>query len=170
MGNGGIDDLDHTVNITHAMIDELDRHLGWDDKPRSYRLLMAVLRAVWEWSSVKSIGNPASSLPLRLCGTSYGQWQASTTVFRARDAMDFVARVNLWFKPDPIEHPLAAIRTVLDLFFERVGDDEIEGICGALPVELRQARISADRTSVPCYMLDQRSPGAVPFEAIRVQA
>lgn len=170
MDTGDIDVLDHTVQITHAMIDELDRHLRWDDKPRSYRLLTAVLHAVLEWSSVKSIGGPAATFPLRLCGASLGQWQASTTDFRARDTTDFVARVNPWFKPDPLEHPLAAIRTVLDLLFDRVGKEEAEKIGAVLPVELRQAQYSAGRWLAPSSLLHWTLQSPPRSEVGRVQA
>ena len=35
----GLESIEHTVQLTHAWINDLDTRLGWDNKHRSYRLL-----------------------------------------------------------------------------------------------------------------------------------
>ena len=40
MSTQGLEGLEHTVQLTHAWINELDRRLQWDNKGRSYRLLV----------------------------------------------------------------------------------------------------------------------------------
>jgi uncharacterized protein (DUF2267 family) len=143
MSASSIEGPDHTVKITHAVIEDLDRHLGWNDKPRSYRLLMAVLHAVWEWSPANAPVSLAAGFPMRLCGTTYEQWPTSRTDIKSRGARDFIARVDLWFRPDPIEDPQAAILAVLDLLSEKVGEEEIEDLRRVLPIELRRLGQSA---------------------------
>jgi hypothetical protein len=44
--SAGLESLDHTVQLTHIWINDLDDRLGWNNKPRSYRLLKAVLHAL----------------------------------------------------------------------------------------------------------------------------
>lgn len=138
MSNKGIERPDHTVQVTHAMIDELDRRLGWRDEPRSYRLLMAVLHALWDWSSANEPTDITAGLPIRLCGTNYEQWPSSWTAIGNREVTDFFAHVDLWFQPNPLEDPPTAILAVFDLLSEKAGDREIEDLRRVLPVELQQ--------------------------------
>ena len=35
----GLESIEYTVQLTHKWINDLDAHLGWDDKHRSFRLL-----------------------------------------------------------------------------------------------------------------------------------
>lgn len=158
MSNKGIEHPNHTVQITHAMIDELDRHLGWRDKPRSYRLLMAVLHALWEWSSANEPTDLAAGFPMRLCGTSYEQWPSSWTAIENRGVTDFFAHVDLWFRPNPIKDPHTTILAVLDLLSEKVGVREIEDLRRVLPVELQQAwpPPHGDRAVVDALRFDER--------------
>ena len=135
----GIERPDHAVQVTHAMIDELDRRLGWRDEPRSYRLLMAVLHALWEWSSANEPTDLAVGFPMRLCGTNCQRWPSSWTAIENRQVTDFFAHVDLWFRPNPLGDSPTAILAVLDLLSEKVGDREIEDLRRVLPVELQQA-------------------------------
>jgi uncharacterized protein (DUF2267 family) len=48
----GLKSIDHTVQLTHIWINDVDSRLGWDDKHRSYRLLRAVLQALRDWLMV----------------------------------------------------------------------------------------------------------------------
>jgi uncharacterized protein (DUF2267 family) len=159
MSNKGIERPDHTVQVTHAMIDELDRHLGWLDKPRSYRLLMAVLHALWEWSSGNEPTDLTAGFPMRLCGTNYEQWPSSWMAIRSRGATDFLAHVDLWFRPNSLKDPRAAIVAVLDLLSDKVGDQGIEDLQRMLPAELQQAwpPPHGERAVVEALRYDARS-------------
>ncbi|MDP2330374.1 MAG: DUF2267 domain-containing protein [Reyranella sp.] len=141
------------------MIDELDRHLGWRDKPRSCRLLMAVLHALWEWSWVNEPTDLAADFPMRLCGTNYEQWPSSWTAGKSRGATDFLAHVDLWFRPNSLKDPRAAILAVLDLLSERVGDRGIENLRRMLPVQPQQAwpLPHGERAVVETSQFDARS-------------
>ena len=35
----GLESIEHTVQLTHTWINDLDARLGWENKHRSYRLL-----------------------------------------------------------------------------------------------------------------------------------
>ena len=48
----GLESIDHTVQLTHIWINDLDARLGWENKHRSYRLLRTVLQAVRDWLPV----------------------------------------------------------------------------------------------------------------------
>jgi uncharacterized protein (DUF2267 family) len=138
--------LDHDVQATGAMIDELDRRLGWNDKPRSYRLLMAVLHATWECSSADAAPAASRQFPVRRCGTHYERWQRSASPLEGLGAADFLSRVDLWFKPDPLRSPAASIPKVFDLLSENVSAASVDEMCRALPAELQRVSMTGFRT------------------------
>ena len=45
MSTAGFEAIDHTVQLTHRWVNELDAMVGWDNKPRAYRLIRTVLQA-----------------------------------------------------------------------------------------------------------------------------
>jgi hypothetical protein len=45
MSTTGFEAIDHTVQLTHRWVNELDAMVGWDNKPRAYRLIRTVLQA-----------------------------------------------------------------------------------------------------------------------------
>ena len=50
----GLESIEHTVQLTHKWINDLDAALGWDDKHRSFRLLRTVLQALRDWLSANA--------------------------------------------------------------------------------------------------------------------
>jgi uncharacterized protein (DUF2267 family) len=157
MDHSASEDLDRGIQITGAMIDELDRRLGWNDKPRCYRLLMAVLYATWECSS--------ADVPVRRCGTHYERWQVSASRPGSLSASDFFARVDLSFKPDPLRSPAASVSSVFDLLSENVSVARVDEMCRGLPAEPTPPMISLaarPRSSKPAIGYIAKKEGALP--------
>ena len=71
MSSVGLESIDHTVQLTHIWINELDARLGWGNKHRSYRLLRTVLQAVRDW------------LPVNDAAISFGQLVESIAIPRS---------------------------------------------------------------------------------------
>ena len=42
----GLESLQHSLELTHIWINDLDERLEWNNKPRAYRLLKSVLHAL----------------------------------------------------------------------------------------------------------------------------
>jgi len=59
----GLESIDHTVQLTHIWINDLDARLGWDNKHRSYRLLRTALQAVRDWVMVEEAAGLGAQLP-----------------------------------------------------------------------------------------------------------
>ena len=133
----GLESLDHTVQLTHAWISDLDEHLGWNNRSRSYRLLKAVLHALRDWLPVNESADFAAQLPGLLRGAYYEQWRPATTPVRKRSRADFMARVGESFKPDPLEHPERSVTVVFELLSQRITAGEIDDVRRALPADLR---------------------------------
>jgi uncharacterized protein (DUF2267 family) len=69
MSTAGLEGIEHTVQITHAWINELYELLGWESKSRSYRLLRTVLQAVRDWLTVYEAA--AFGAHFQLCFAAY---------------------------------------------------------------------------------------------------
>ena len=115
----GLESLDHTVQLTHIWINDLDERLGWNNKPRSYRLLKAVLHALRDWLQISELADLAAQLPGLLRGAYYEQWRPATTPVKKRSKADFIARVEESFKADPLAHPSQAVMAVFELLSKR---------------------------------------------------
>jgi uncharacterized protein (DUF2267 family) len=137
MSATGLESLDHTIQLTHAWIDDLDRRLGWNNKPRAYRLLKAVLHALRDRLPPAELANLGAQLPTLLRGVYYEQWRPMATIVRTRSKGEFLSRVDADFKIDPLPHTAQAIMTVFRLLSDKITAGEIEHVRHALPEELR---------------------------------
>lgn len=133
----GLEGLDHTIELTHIWINNLNTRLGWNSKPRSYRLLKAVLQALRDWLPINEAADFAAQLPQLLRGAYYEQWRPTATPVKKRSKADFVARVQDAITPDPLPQPSQAITTVFELLSEKITPGEIEDVRRALPEDLR---------------------------------
>jgi uncharacterized protein (DUF2267 family) len=70
-------------------INELDDRLGWNNKPRSYRLLKAVLHALRDWLQLNEAADLAAQLPTLLRGAYSEQWRPAVTPVKHRTKADF---------------------------------------------------------------------------------
>jgi uncharacterized protein (DUF2267 family) len=137
MSSVGLESLDHTVELTHIWINELDERLGWNNKRRSYRLLKAVLHVLRDWLQVGEAADLAAQLPTLLRGAYYEQWRPASTPVKHRTKADFLARVEDSFKRDPLPQPSQAVMAVLELLSKKISAGEIHDVRRALPEELR---------------------------------
>jgi uncharacterized protein (DUF2267 family) len=139
MSATGLESLDHTVQLTHAWINELDERLGWNNKPRSYRLLKAVFHTLRDWLPLAEAADLAAQLPTLLRGAYYEQWRPAAVKVRhrARAKADFLVQVEDAFKTDPLAHPSQAVMAVFELLSKKVTTGEIGDVRHALPEEVR---------------------------------
>ncbi len=137
MSATGLEVLDHTVQLTHEWINDLDTQLGWNDKKRSYRLLKAVLHALRDWLPVNEAADLAAQLPELLRGAYYEQWRPAATPVKNRSKRDFLGRVDESFRRDPLDEPARAVMAVFDVLSRRISIGEIEDVRHALPSDIR---------------------------------
>ena len=135
--SAGLEALDHTLQTTHVWINDLDERLGWENKPRAYRLLKAVLHALRDWLQINESAHFAAQLPELLRGVYYEQWRPAIVPVKKRSKADFFARVEESFKGDPIDNPAQAVLAVFQLLSKKITRGEIEKVRHALPEELR---------------------------------
>jgi uncharacterized protein (DUF2267 family) len=129
--------LDHTVQLTHIWINELDQRLQWNNKTRSYRLLKAVLHALRDSLRVDEAIDLGAQLPSLLRGAYYEQWRPSTTPVKSRDIEECLNRVKEHFRRDPIAEPAQAVMAVFQMLSKKITEGEIEDVRGCLSKGVR---------------------------------
>ena len=133
----GLESIDHTVQLTHAWINDLDSQLRWNDKHKSYRVLAAVLHALRDWLPINEAADLAAQLPTHLRGVYYEQWRPATVPVKKRSKADFLGRVNAAFANDPLPEPEFTVTAVLLLLSDKITAGEISDVREALPADLR---------------------------------
>jgi uncharacterized protein (DUF2267 family) len=137
MSTIGLESIDHTVQLTHIWVNDLDARLGWENRHRSYRLLRSVLQALRDWLPINEAAGLGAQLPELLRGVYYEHWRPAATPVKHRHRDDFVARVDSAFKTDPLLFSAEEITAVFDLLSEKIAAGEIEKVRHALPADLR---------------------------------
>lgn len=138
MSATGLESLDHTVQLTHIWINELDRDLGWNSKARSYRLMRSVLHALRDWLTANESADLAAQMPILVRGIYYDQWRPSATPVRNRSKTDFVARIERDFDNDPLPDSVKAITAVFQLLTNKITAGEVADVRASLPADLRR--------------------------------
>jgi uncharacterized protein (DUF2267 family) len=133
----GLESIDHTVQLTHIWINELDARLGWENKHRSYRLLRTVLQAVRDWLPVNEAVDLGAQLPELLRGVYYEHWRPATTPAKQRSKVDFIARIDSAFRADPILFTADAVTAVFELLSGKIAAGEIDDVRHGLPADIR---------------------------------
>ena len=133
----GLQSIDHTVQLTHVWINDLDGRLGWESKSRSYRLLRTVLQALRDWLSANEAADLAAQLPELFRGVYYEHWRPASALVKKRSKADFLARVDHAFQTDPLVFTRDAVATVFAMLSDRISGGEIKDVRHSLPADLR---------------------------------
>lgn len=137
MSAAGLESIDHTVQLTHIWINDLDARLGWNDKHRSYRLLRTVLQTLRDWLRAEEAAGLGAQLPELLRGVYYEHWRPATTPAKKRSKADFIARIDNAFRADPIAATADAVSAVFTLLSDKITAGEIKQVHHALPADIR---------------------------------
>jgi uncharacterized protein (DUF2267 family) len=137
MSSAGLESIDHTVQLTHTWINDLDALVGWESKARSFRLLRTVIQALRDWLPVDDAAHLGAQLPMLLRGVYYEHWRPAATPVARRHRTDFLARVDEAFRTDPIVFTPEAVSAVFELLGDKISAGEIDKVRRALPSDLR---------------------------------
>ena len=133
----GLEGIDHAVQQAHIWINDVEARLAWDNKPRAYRLLRAVLHALRDHLQVNEAADLGAQLPTLIRGVYYEQWRPATTPIKERHLNSFLARIDGAFKADPIGDTAKAAGAVLAVLSDKVSAGEIADVRQSLPAALR---------------------------------
>jgi uncharacterized protein (DUF2267 family) len=133
----GLESLEHTVQLTHKWINDLDGRLGWNNRHRAYRLLRVVFHALRDWLQLNEAVDLAAQMPALLRAAYYEGWRPAETPIKNPSKAAFLARVDAAFKADPLPHTGQAVMAVFELLSEKITEGEIKDVRQALPRDLR---------------------------------
>ena len=137
MSTQGLESLEHTVQLTHIWVNELDERMQWNNKARSYRLLKAVLHALRDSLQVSEAADLGAQLPGLLRGAYYEQWRPAAKKLKHRDVEAFLKRVSQSFERDPLDDPAMAVMVVFHFLTTKVTEGEIDDVRRCLPESIR---------------------------------
>ena len=138
MSTSGLESLEHTLQLTHIWINELEERLGWENsKSRAYRLLKATLQVLRDSLPLNEMAHFGAQLPALLRGAYYEQWRPALAPRKKRTKDEFLARVDEAFTRDPLPDTEQAIMAVFELLSKKVTSGEIKDVRHALPGEIR---------------------------------
>lgn len=137
MSTQGLESIDHTVQLTHIWINELDEQLGWNDKQRSYRLLRTLLHALRDWLPADESANLAAQLPTLLRGVYYEHWRPATTPVAQRSKADFLDRIDRAFVKDPIMFIEETLSIAFRFLNGKISAGELQDVHRSLPADIR---------------------------------
>ena len=137
MSTVGLESLEHTLELAHTWISDLDRTLEWNNKARAYRLLKSVLHALRDWFQLEEIAHFGAQLPTLLRGAYYEHWRPSGTSAGKHNKAAFLARIDEDFERDPLPNTAQAVMAVFELLSKKITRGEIEHVRRALPDGLR---------------------------------
>ncbi len=131
----GIEELSGAVNATEDWIDDLTGRLGWHDRSRVYRALLATLHALRDALARDEAVYVGAQLPSLLRGLYYEGWHPSARgAGRSRSA--FLERIHDGVNRDPGIDVEAVARAVFALLAARLPTSEVEDAKAATPKPL----------------------------------
>ena len=129
--------MEHTIQVTHEWVHQIDELMSWDDSNKSVRLLRAVLHTVRDMLGGVEAAQLSAQLPLFLRGVYFEGWDPSKTPAALREKPDFLACVISGFAPDKLDQPEAAINAVLSVLNTRISAGEIRDVRDSMRKSVR---------------------------------
>ncbi len=131
----GIQELSDAVNATEDWIDDLMRRLGWHDRERVYRVLLATLHALRDSLARDEAVYVGAQLPPLLRGLYYEGWHPGTRGAAGSRAA-FLERIHDGVHRDPGVDAEEVARAVFALLAARLPAAEVEDAKAATPKSL----------------------------------
>ncbi len=128
--------FEHTIEVTHNWLNDLQEGLAWRDRQRTYRALRAVLHALRDRLSVGNASHLAAQLPMLVRGLYYEGYHPSGKPLAERKKSEFLAHVKAEFPDDGFEIE-TVVRAVLNVVAKHVTPGEVKKIKQSLPEDIR---------------------------------
>jgi uncharacterized protein (DUF2267 family) len=137
MSQGYKSSINHSIQVTHEWVHQLDEMVPWNDSNQSFRLLRVSLHAIRDLLSVDEAAQLAAQLPTYIRGVYFEGWDPSKTPSRNREKQDVIARVCTDFKGQELDDPEYALNIIFSFLNTRISAGEVEDVRGSLRKSLR---------------------------------
>jgi uncharacterized protein (DUF2267 family) len=128
--------FEHTIEITHTWLNDLQERLAWRDRQRTYRALRAVLHALRDRLSVDDASHLAAQLPMLVRGFYYEGYHPAGKPLPERKKAEFLAHVKAEFADEGFETETVA-RAVFNVLAKHITPGEAEKVRQVLPEDIR---------------------------------
>ena len=125
-------ELSNAVNATQEWVDDLLRRLGWHDRDRAYRALLASLHTLRDALGRDEAVYLGAHFPPLLRGLYYEGWHPGRRT-EAPSRTAFLERVHDGVHRDPAVDPETVTRAVLAMLAARLPAAEVEDAKAATP-------------------------------------
>src|SRR3990167_4516276 len=92
--------FEHTIEVTHTWLHDLNVRLGWQDRHRAYMALRGVLHALRDRLSVDDASHLAAQLPMLIRGFYYEGYHPPGKPLAERKKSEFFAHVKVEFQDE----------------------------------------------------------------------
>lgn len=137
MSAKGLEVLDHTVQVTHEWINELNHRLGWSSPHDALRLLRVTLTEIRDHLGHDELVQFAAQMPLLIRGMYYEGWKHARTPVRDRKVDHFVAAIEEKIGGVQDYRGREDISTVFEFINARISAGEVADVRAGLPTEIR---------------------------------
>ena len=127
-----------TVQKTKQWIRELMEEMQWNDAPKAFHGLRAVLHALRDRLTIHETADLAAQLPMLLRGVYYEGWQPDHVPVKDRSIEDFLAHIFKAFPNDQSVDPERLTQAVLKVVTAHVSEGEMDDIRSIVPKRLRE--------------------------------
>jgi uncharacterized protein (DUF2267 family) len=128
--------FEHTIEITHTWLNDLQERLAWRDRQRIYRALRAVLHALRDRLSVDDASHLAAQLPMLVRGFYYEGYHPAGKPLAERRKAEFLAHVKGEFADEGFETE-TVVRAVFNVLAKHITPGEIDKVKQSLPEDIR---------------------------------
>ncbi len=133
----GIKELDTAVQATEEWLTDLVQRLGWHDRERAFRALMAVLHALRDCLPADEAVYVSGHLPALLRGLYFEGWHPTRRPASPRTRSALLQRIHDGVHRDPAIDPEQVARAVLALLAAHLPESELEDAKAVTPESLR---------------------------------
>jgi uncharacterized protein (DUF2267 family) len=137
MSAQGLEVIDHTVQLTHAWINDLRAMLEWDSSRDTLRLLRATLAQIRDHLGHNEVAQLSAQLPLLIRGMFFEGWQPAHTPVHDRALDHFVAAIAATVGDVKDWRGFEDIEIVMRLLNAKITEGEIADIKAGLPTAIR---------------------------------
>lgn len=133
----GLPIIDDAVQSANLWVNAVNDRVGWENKPRAYRLLRAVFHVLRDHLNVDEAAQLGAQLPTLLRGIYYEGWNPSQTPVKIRTARAFEERLQRDFEPDPLGDTPEAVAAVIAVLRKHISAGEMADVENAFAEEVR---------------------------------
>lgn len=137
MSAQGLEVIDHTVQLTHQWINDLQDRLGWDSSRDALRLMRATLVQVRDHLGHDELAQLSAQMPLLIRGMFYEGWSPAHTPVQERSVGEFLTPIEAKLGDVAGWRGAQDITAVFETLNAKISAGEIDDVRAGLPESVR---------------------------------